>query len=247
MEHTTRFNFHKAGIDAAIDVGVKHIYYTSLAYNGEPSACPVMWAHSDTEKYLQERGKTAQIKYTLIREGLYNEAFLHNCGLLDIGKALEDPEQGRDIIIRGSGDALVAYASIADLAEATGRIIAHEGPDYDNRLLLLSGPKGYSIKDVAGIISSTLSLHPPLRTKSVSTEEYVNYHLANSQLSLAWMIYPPRSDQKTFLENMAGAARAEENGETAVTSELLEEILGRKPTSMEETVPTILNMRKGKI
>lgn len=247
MEHTSRFNFHKAGIDAAIDAGVKHIYYTSLAYNGEPSVCPIMWAHADTEKYLKERGETAGIKYTLIREGLYNEAFPHNCGLLDIQKVLADPEQDREIIIHRSGDALVSYASIADLAEATGRIIAHEGPDYNNRLVLLSGPKGYSIKDVARIISSTLSLDPPLRIKSVTREEYVNHHLVNSQPSLAWMIYPPGSDQKIFLENLAGAAKAEENGEAAATGELLGKVLGRKPTNMEETVPTILSMLKGKL
>jgi len=242
MEHESRSNFHKAGIDAAIDVGIKHIYYTSLAFSGEPSLSPLMWAHSDTEKYLREKGEATGIKYTLIREALYHELFPLFIGLLNVQKAVADPENGRECVITESPDVLVASASTADLAEAAGRLIAHKGPEYDNRVVLLSGPKAYSIRDIARIVSSTLSLDPPLRFKQLAADEFVEYHLKNSQAALEIMTYPPGSDKRIFLQHIARTGKALANGETEQTTELLAEILGRQPRSLEQSVPMVFGM-----
>nr|WP_257792789.1 NmrA family NAD(P)-binding protein [Sorangium cellulosum] len=61
---------HKNAIDAAVKAGVRHIYYTSLAF-GRESKAAVMRAHLDTEAYLRARG----ITYTILREGVYMESF----------------------------------------------------------------------------------------------------------------------------------------------------------------------------
>jgi hypothetical protein len=58
-------------IDAARRAGVKHIYYTSLAF-GSPSKAGVMRAHLRTEAYL---ATLSDLKVTVIREGLYNESW----------------------------------------------------------------------------------------------------------------------------------------------------------------------------
>jgi len=47
-----RFDSHKAAIDGAIEVGIEHIYYTSLAFASH-SVTTVMKAHLLTEAYLK--------------------------------------------------------------------------------------------------------------------------------------------------------------------------------------------------
>ena len=65
---------HRVAIDAAIRAGVKHVYYTSLAF-ANPSKASVMRAHVRTEKYLKDLESEGKVKYTVIREGLYNESW----------------------------------------------------------------------------------------------------------------------------------------------------------------------------
>ena len=74
-----RFQHHKAAIDAAIDVGVKHVYYTSLAF-ASVSVTTVMKAHLRTEAYL----KSKDIAYTIIREGIYSESIGLYLGFFDL-------------------------------------------------------------------------------------------------------------------------------------------------------------------
>jgi uncharacterized protein YbjT (DUF2867 family) len=69
IAHKERVDAHKNAIDAAKQVGVKHLYYTSLGFSGD-SVTNVMKAHMDTEAYLKESG----MDYTIIREGLYTES-----------------------------------------------------------------------------------------------------------------------------------------------------------------------------
>ena len=66
---------HKAAIDAAKTAGIKRVVYTSLAF-GDSGTAVVMQAHLDTESYL----KTSGLEYTIIREGLYIEAFPMHMG-----------------------------------------------------------------------------------------------------------------------------------------------------------------------
>jgi uncharacterized protein YbjT (DUF2867 family) len=71
-----REKHHRAAIDAALDAGVRHIYYTSLAFNN-PSKAGVMRAHVRTEAYLYDVAKEGKVETTIIREGLYSEAWCH--------------------------------------------------------------------------------------------------------------------------------------------------------------------------
>jgi len=69
IQDLERFNQHRNAIDAAIAVGIEHIYYTSLAFASD-SVTAVMKAHLRTEAYLKSCG----VKYTIIREGIYAES-----------------------------------------------------------------------------------------------------------------------------------------------------------------------------
>lgn len=95
-ERAARVTSHKNAIDAAVKAGVKHIYYTSLAF-GQQSKAAVMRAHLDTEAYLRSRGVT----YTIIREGVYMESYPVFLGFLGAG----DDE----VIVPGDGG--VAWAA----------------------------------------------------------------------------------------------------------------------------------------
>lgn len=61
---------HFRALAAAKKVGVKHVYYTSLAFQN-PSLSRVMKAHERTEESLQQ----SDLSFTLIRQGLYNESW----------------------------------------------------------------------------------------------------------------------------------------------------------------------------
>jgi uncharacterized protein YbjT (DUF2867 family) len=70
IAHEERVRMHVGAIDAAKKAGVKHVFYTSLAF--EPSGgAAVFAAHRDTEAYLKKSGLT----YTIIREGIYSESY----------------------------------------------------------------------------------------------------------------------------------------------------------------------------
>ena len=108
---------HRAAIDAALKVGVKHVYYTSLGF-GNPSKAGVMRAHVRTEKYLQELADQGKLKYTIIREGLYNESwplyFGYYFGLKE--------EARKEVVVAGDGP--VSWTSVPDMAFGTAKVLA---------------------------------------------------------------------------------------------------------------------------
>ncbi|PVH77431.1 NAD(P)-binding protein, partial [Cadophora sp. DSE1049] len=150
MGDESRFVAHRNAIDAAKGAGVQHLYYTSLAFNGQPSLSPIMFAHSKTEKYL----KSMDMTYTILRESLYNGHSPFYCGLLDPQRAVANEPGAREILSPTAGE--IAFAAIDDLGEATARIVAHSGPDYDDRICLLSGPVAVSMAEVVAMISAAL-------------------------------------------------------------------------------------------
>lgn len=112
IAHEIRVKNHVAAIDAAKRVGIKHIYYTSLAFAGD-SVAAVMQAHIDTEIYLKESGLT----YTIIREGIYSESWPLYFGFFD-------PNEGKDEVLIPYSDGRIAWVCRDDLGEGTAKIIA---------------------------------------------------------------------------------------------------------------------------
>jgi uncharacterized protein YbjT (DUF2867 family) len=70
IAHDERVRMHTTAIDAAKRAGVRHVFYTSLAFDPAGGAA-VMRAHRDSEAYLKASGLT----YTIIREGIYSESY----------------------------------------------------------------------------------------------------------------------------------------------------------------------------
>ena len=65
---------HFVALAAALQAGVKHVYYTSLAFRN-PSKSNVMTAHERTEAWLVENWHGEGRKWTILREGLYHESW----------------------------------------------------------------------------------------------------------------------------------------------------------------------------
>ncbi|PWY75408.1 NAD(P)-binding protein [Aspergillus heteromorphus CBS 117.55] len=142
---------HEVAIDAARRSGVRHIFYSSLAFAGdlEPtSAAHVMGAHLRTEQLLAERSGGG-FTYTAIREGLYSESFPIYTSWFDIHHPADE------VAIPHSGEGPgVAWAKRDELGEATARIIVDyaaatdpAGFPYLNRVVLLSGPAVLSLRE----------------------------------------------------------------------------------------------------
>jgi uncharacterized protein YbjT (DUF2867 family) len=224
IEH--RVEAHKAAIDAARRSGVKHIFYSSLAFAGdlgESSLAHVMGAHLATEKYLAEL--PGHFTYTAIREGLYSESFPIYTAWFD----LQNPVEEITIPHPGTGPG-VAWAKRDELGEATAKMVYAyaknpAGFPYLNRVVLLSGPREVSLAGTAEVLGRAVG--KPVRIREITVDEYVAlpqigdkhmYHGVN--LSREW----------------ATAWEAIRAGEAAVVSPVLGEILGREPEDFETTI-----------
>ncbi|WP_433927107.1 SDR family oxidoreductase [Sorangium cellulosum] len=183
-----RVTSHKNAIDAAVKAGVRHIYYTSLAF-GQESEAAVMRAHLDTEAYLRSRGVTC----TIIREGVYMESYPVFLGFFGAG----DDE----VIVPGDGG--VAWAARDDLGEATARIIAGSG--YEDETILLAGPRAYTLKQTTALISSILGRE--IRFSVVSQDEFVRRNSATGDVARFWAsTYPAlEAGEASIVDPLLGA------------------------------------------
>ncbi|KAI0360621.1 NmrA-like family protein [Trametes cingulata] len=211
-----RVPLHKNAIDAAKRAGVKHIYYTSLAFASD-SVADLMQAHLDTEKYLAESGVT----YTSLREGTYSESVMYYFGLFD-------PAEGRDEVVIPHSDGGIALVCREDLGEGTAKIMVKGG--FENEIILLSGSRAITMKEVASIYSSLLGRD--IRLVVGTEDDYVKANLGKSG----------RLGEEAWLRSWATVYKAMARGEMAAVDPLLQEVLGRKLKPFEETLKENLGL-----
>jgi hypothetical protein len=143
-----------------------------------------------------------------------------------------------DVYVPGDGG--VAWVNREDLGEGTAKIIVNHvhslscrshtlshSPQgaYANKTVLLSGSEALTLSSVASLLSTHLARQIKLHV--VSEDEYVRAH------------EKPGGDVRSspeFLRLWATTYPALAVGECARVDGLLEELLGRKPKSFEETL-----------
>ncbi|KAI0351982.1 NmrA-like family protein [Trametes cingulata] len=216
IAHELRVRHHKNAIDAAKRVGVKHIYYTSLAFASD-SVAAVMQAHIDTEKYLKESGLT----YTILREGIYSESYPLYFGFYN-------PAEGKDEVIIPHSDGGIAWVSREDLGEGTAKIMVQGG--FENETRLLSGSRSVTLKEIAAKVSSLLGRD--VRLVVASEDDYVKANVGK---------HGPRGEEE-FLRKWATTYKALERGELDVVDPLLQQILGRELKPFEDTLKETLGL-----
>lgn len=139
-----REKHHRVAIDSARKAGIRHIYYSSLAF-GNPSKSGVMRAHIRTEAYL---ASLKDIKVTVIREGLYNESWPLYLGYYDP----KGDERGK---VQLAGDGKICWTAIEDLGLGNALVLAAPSDEYAGKTFYLSTPPdtAKTMREVAQLVA----------------------------------------------------------------------------------------------
>lgn len=211
---------HFTAIEAARKAGVKHIYYTSLAF-ANPSKSNVMTAHERTEQYLKDKWDGS---WTIIREGLYNESWPLYFGHYDL------PNDDRTEIIVG-GDGPASWTSIADLGLGTAIVLSEPVEKWTGKTFYLANTQNpKSLSDIVTMVSTAKG--KDIALKVVPRAEHERHHIED------------RGETDGMIKWWAKTYDALPENECKITDGTLEELLsrqGRKPTPLEETLREMLN------
>ena len=191
-----------------------------------------MLAHLDTEAYLASL-VSPTFSYTVIRQGLYSESFPVYTSNFDLKKARDSAESS--LIIRipldGAGRG-VSWAKRDELGEATAKLLKDYAADpesfpYVNKLIILSGPKEYTLNETAEVFSRVLDKE--VKIQQVTVDEYVG------QAGVGY-----RSSSEHMDRLWATAFEGIRQGEAATVTGYLGELLGREPEDFETTIRGML-------
>jgi NAD(P)H dehydrogenase (quinone) len=196
---------HKNAINAAKEVGVKHIIYTSFLRKNETETSPIAFLaqqHIDTEKFIKASG----ISYTLLLNGLYSDVLPMFFG----EKVLETG------VFLPAGNGKAAFTARIDMAEAAANILTTER--HENKEYIIANTENNDLHEVAAILGE-------LSGKQVN---YINPS-KETYLETATKAGLPQEYAGMF----ASFSEAIEQGEFETANTDLENLLGRKPTTIK--------------
>jgi NADH dehydrogenase len=170
-------------VEAAVDAGVRRIFYISHLGADRASAYPVLKAKAIAEEFVRRSG----IDYTILRSAIVfgpNDSF--TTGLAAIAGALPF------FFLRpGSGDALLQPLWIDDLV--TCLTWALDDPETLNHMYEVGGPEYFTFNQILGLVfgklgvrRSLINVRPPyLRALTVLFESF----FPNLPISVYWLDY----------------------------------------------------------
>ncbi|KAK5134647.1 hypothetical protein LTR08_006303 [Meristemomyces frigidus] len=208
---------HFKPLSVAKDAGVKHVYYSSLAF-ANPSKSRVMKAHERTEEWLN----VGTVNYTIIREGLYNESWPLYLGHYDV------PGDDRSEV-PVAGDCKINWTSIPDLGLANALVLAAPSEEWAGKTFYLAQEKAYTLEEVAGMVSRARGKE--VKIKVVERQEHEGYYVQQ------------RGMDEGFVKWWSKTYDALRDDECEIHDSTLEQLLakkGVKPKPMEETVAEML-------
>ena len=222
-----RWEYHRNAIDAADAAGIETVIYSSLMFGGEDgmkSVAVVQQAHIRTVEFLQ----ISEMKYVIIREGIYAESWWLYAGF--------QPRDGYEKVDGGGvqeinwvipNDGPVAWVSWDELGKGTARILA-DYQKYEGQTLSLTGSETRTIRDLAKLVQRETGRK--INVKVVGQEEAAKYQKDRQAVPEAsfWVI----DAWATFHDALAA-------GETSIIDPLLEQLIGRKPRTVEEMAPQL--------
>lgn len=226
-------------IDAARRAGVKHIVYSSLAFASDPlsgmlkdsSETVVMQSHLDSEEYLASQANAdPTFTYTSVREGLYSESTSLYTAQLDPKTAPD----GAEVLIPHDGKGPgVSWVKRDELGEATAKLIARYcgvGEPFPQNLVngkvLLTGIREITLEETLEILGKAVG--KTFKIRQVPVDEY-----AKQPQVLEIYLFKGDEEKAAMWAKSLDGIRA---GEAALVTKDLEDILGRKPESFENTV-----------
>ncbi|KAM0256956.1 hypothetical protein ACHAQJ_004657 [Trichoderma viride] len=236
--HEYRTGVQIPAVDAARRAGVKHIFYSSLAFalpDKDTTLAEVMRAHLDTEAHLRKLAdQDPGFSWTSIREGLYHESFPIYTGFLDLNDASTTEVR---IPHDGSGPG-ISWAKRDELGEASANLIAQYVQDptafsWKNKLVTLTGPREWSLADTVKFLSTVAGRD--LQIRQVTVDEYAT----QSQVAAKF-------GSNALAQTWATAWDAIRAGETSHVSSSLEQLLGRRPEEFDVTIKNLYSAHAGK-
>lgn len=221
---------HKTAIDAAVEVGVKKIIYTSIVGAGE-EACNTYEVsdHKVTEAYL----KSLDIDTIILRDSQYAEAMV---------SAFEQTAEQDGVLKNNMGNGHMAFIARDDCAEAAACVAA--GAGENNKIYDISGPEAITIAEFCKIGSEV-------------TGKKVSYIEISDDEMYAFFdaIGVPRSTEGEWAESaksfpfcsdgMVTFGRALRLEQMNACSNDFELLTGRKPLSVREIFQDLENHRIG--
>ncbi len=197
---------HENMIEAVKAAEVGHVVYVSF-HRKEKSKINLREVTDVEIKSEKDLAKTG-VDYTIVRNTLYTQAFKNLLG--------GNPKEHG---VRAFGpEGKTTYANIKDLGQANANLLTH--PGHEGKIYDLNAGEAVTLEDMAvlwsGLYGKTV---PYIRT---TKQEFID--------ALVAMGFPV-----ALAEHGAEFLNAVAEGEFSETSNDLETILGRKPTSLKES------------
>jgi NAD(P)H dehydrogenase (quinone) len=127
---------HQAVVEAARQVGVGHIAYTSILY-ADTTPLGLAPEHKATEELIRASG----LPFTFLRNGWYTENF----------DAAITQAASTGILVGGAGDGRVSAAGRADYAAAAAAVLTGQG--HQGKIYELGGAPAWTYSDLAAAIA----------------------------------------------------------------------------------------------
>ena len=204
----------KKVVDAAVQAGVQHIVYTSLAVQDITTSHvrDLMQSHFDTEDHIRASG----VAYTFLRNTMYGDALPEIIG----------PQWAQNGIQLPGGNGKVPYALRRELGEATANLLLQDGhamQTYD-----ITGNQAYSYADVAAALSAITGQSLPYQ--DIPAEAFAQ------QLQSIGL-----PDFLVYLT--AGTVRDVKEHQYEVQSNMLQTLLGRAPADLPSMLREVFQLR----
>ncbi|MFA6060604.1 MAG: SDR family oxidoreductase [Taibaiella sp.] len=216
-EDNQRSKLHKNVVDAAEEMGVKHIIYTSAVWKDESDTSPLATlvdSHIQTENCIKASG----ITYTILRHNLYAEVIEMMIG--DKSQLLKTKT-----IYLPTANGLASFVPKQDLAEAEVTILLNPSV-YANRIIEFNGSEQITFSEIAEKIAETVG--EPIR--------YISPRITEFEAKMKEIGLPQH-----VIEILNTFSLAISQGEFDQRSEDLETILGRKTTSLTDFLKETYN------
>ncbi|HTM98583.1 MAG TPA: SDR family oxidoreductase [Pedobacter sp.] len=208
-----RYQQHKNVVDAAKKAGVKHIAYTGVTLkNVNTSAVKFLM---DSHFETEDYIKESGLNYTFLRNSLYAEVIPMYVGENVFEKGIYLP----------TANGKVAYALRREMGEAAANVLLQNG--HGNKTYQITGSELYSYQDVANELSSL-------------SGKRINYTDADAAT------FPDKLKEHGISELRiliaSGFSADIKSGQYEIVSKDLEELLGRKPATLKESLKEIYSL-----